>query len=200
VGRLLRVPQGSTGPNPAPAPLRAVQTGGRHIRVYGRHRRPASGSLFCFREDQFPITIQGHNDSRPSWLASASTPDLPVTDLVVGRVPRNEKAPATWTVLELKSNPPSAFGRAGVVACPTPLAPLPIFSAEAWPHGALRMASGSFCRLTDGCRPVSFRQVRTWPSHTLGSPMGQSAPPSLAAGVEELASIPDAGASLLAQL
>jgi hypothetical protein len=52
--------------------------------------------VFCIREGQFPIPIQGPNDSRPRWLASASTPDLPVAGLVVGGVPRNQKAPATW--------------------------------------------------------------------------------------------------------
>jgi hypothetical protein len=49
--------------------------------------------------------IPDHNprpyDGPPRWLASARAPDLPVADLVVGRVTRNEKAPATWTVLEL---------------------------------------------------------------------------------------------------
>jgi hypothetical protein len=144
------------------------------------------GAGFYVREDQFPITIQGPNDSRPSWRPTCRS-----STFVAGRVPRNEKAPATWTVLELKSIPPSAFGRAGVVAWPTPLPPLPIFSAQAWPHGALRVASGSLrqsqavsgslrqsqavsgslrqsqavsgslCRLTDRCQPVSFRHVRT---------------------------------------
>jgi hypothetical protein len=42
----------------------------------------------------------------------------------------------------------------------------------------LRVASGSFSRLTDGCEPVSFRQVRTC-RRILGSAMGQSASPSL---------------------
>jgi hypothetical protein len=51
----------------------------------------------CVREDQFPIPIQGPNESRPRWLASASAPDLPIADLVAGRVPRKEKAPATWS-------------------------------------------------------------------------------------------------------
>jgi hypothetical protein len=49
--------------------------------------RPAA--RFSVREDQFPITIQGPNESRPRSLASASA-----------------------------------------------LAPLPIFSAQAWWHGA----------------------------------------------------------------
>jgi hypothetical protein len=42
---------------------------------------------FCDREDQFPITIQGRNDSRPRWLASASTPALPVADQLGGTAP-----------------------------------------------------------------------------------------------------------------
>jgi len=134
------------------------------------------------------------NDRAPREHASASAPALPVANLVVGRVPRNEKAPATWTVLELKSIPPSTFGRAGVVACPTPLAPLPIFSAQARPHGALRVASGSFCRLTDGCRPVSFRQVRTCRRIRSDQQWANQPHRAFSAGMEELASIPDAGA------
>jgi hypothetical protein len=55
--------------------------------------RPAT--RFWGREDQFPIPIQSTNDSRPRWLASASAPDLPVADLVAGRVPRNRSA-ALW--------------------------------------------------------------------------------------------------------
>jgi hypothetical protein len=95
--------------------------------------------------------------------------------------PATRRAPATWTVLELKLIPPSAFGRAGVVACLTPFAPLPIFSAQTWPHGALRVTSGSFCRLTDGCQPVSFRQVRT-------CCRANQRHRAFAAGMEELAS------------
>jgi hypothetical protein len=113
---------------------------------------------------------------------------------LVGRVPRNEKAPATWTVLELKSIPP--FGRAGVVACPTPLAPLPIFSAQTWPHGALRVASGSFCCLTDGCQPVSFRQVPTCRRIRSDQIWANQRHRAFSAGMEELASIPDAGGQL----
>jgi hypothetical protein len=60
-----------------------------------RVRRVAAG--FYVREDQFPIPIpiQGPNDSPPRRQASASAPAPPVADLVAGRVPCNEEAPAT---------------------------------------------------------------------------------------------------------
>jgi hypothetical protein len=45
-------------------------------------------------------------------------------------------------------------------------------------YGALRVASGSFCRLTDGCQPVSFRRVRSCRRIRSDQLMGQSAPPS----------------------
>jgi len=80
------------------------------------------------------------------------------------------------TVLELESIPPSAFGRARVVACPTPLAPLPILSAQAWPHGALRaQAVLSLDRRLPTCQLSPGPDM---PLHTLGSARGQSAPPS----------------------
>jgi hypothetical protein len=86
--------------------------------------------------------------------------NLSVADLVDGRVARNEKAPATWTVFE-QIDPAIRIRASKGGGMPDALAPLPIFSAQAWPHGALQVASGSFCRLTDGCQPVSFRHVRT---------------------------------------
>jgi hypothetical protein len=50
---------------------------------------------------------------------------------------------------------------------------------------ALQVASGSFCRLTEGCRPVSFRQIRIMPSRTLGSAMANQRHPAFSAGMEE---------------
>jgi hypothetical protein len=138
-------------------------------------RCPAAG--FCVREDQFPIIIQGPNGSRPRWLASASAPDLPVTDLVVGRVTRNEKAPVTWTVLELKSIPPSAFGEQGWWHArrrpPRCRSSLP----RTWRHGV----AGGLRLFLSGDRWMPTCQLSPgsdMPSHPLGSAMGQSAPPS----------------------
>jgi hypothetical protein len=110
------------------------------------------------------------------------------------------EAPATWTVLELKSIPPSAFGRAGVVTCPTPLAPLPIFSHQAWPHGALRVASGRFLSLDRRMPTCQLSPSSDMPSHPLGSAMANQRHRAFAAGMEELASIPDAGGQLLARV
>jgi len=80
------------------------------------------------------------------------------------------------------------------------LAPLPIFSAQAWPHVALRVASGSFCRLTGGCQPVIFRQVRTCRRIRSDEPWANQRHRAFAAGMEELASIAHAGGQLLARV
>ena len=119
---------------------------------------------FCVREDQFPIPIQGPNDSRPRWPASASAPDLPVADLVVGRMPRNENAPATWTVLELNRSRHPHSGEE--VACPTPLAPLPIFLPRPGRHaGGLRR----FLSLDRRLAICQLSPSSDMPSHTLGT-------------------------------
>jgi len=51
---------------PSRTPRGAEGAGGVPVEMIRRRRRnpAANGRLFCFREDQFPITIQGPNDSR----------------------------------------------------------------------------------------------------------------------------------------
>jgi hypothetical protein len=73
--------------------------------------------------------------------------------------------------------PPSAFGRASVVECPTPRAPLTIFSAQARPYG---VAGGlrQFLSLDRRMPTCQLSPGSDMPSNTLGSAMGRSAPPS----------------------
>jgi hypothetical protein len=80
------------------------------------------------------------------------------------------------------------------------LAPLPIFSAQAGPHVASRVASGSFCRLTDGCQPVSFRQVRTCRRIRSDQLWPISATEHSRPAWKKLATIPDAGGQLPARV
>jgi hypothetical protein len=99
--------------------------------------------------------------------ASASAPDLPVADLVAGRVPRNEKAPATWTVqcdpaIRIRASRgggmPDTARRAANLLCP-----------GLGRTAALPVASGSFLSL-DRRMPTCQLSPRFG--------LGQSAPPS----------------------
>jgi hypothetical protein len=135
--------------------------------------RPRSSPYPARSEDRNRIARTAPSGRRFSLRGNSAGYTRPAIGSATGRsgrshsLARGRHGLGAWIEIGAKSIPPSAFGRAGVVACPTPLAPLPIFSAQAWPHGALRVASGSFCRLTDECQPVKLLPGSDMPSHPL---------------------------------